>query len=161
MDNPDETCENEASTYDYIQMCYMANDIPLELLEDVWPSVEFLIDAVVAYTQPSDTTNDDQFECKLSYNFYGLNAHILDDQFEQVDNASDISDEDDECKNTDLSENEEEQIEDPSDGLDIDRILAEEIKRLNVSFHKLRTSTYLSFSGESSGSEKKSAKTQQ
>jgi hypothetical protein len=65
MDNLEEVCENEPNAYDYVQACYVANDIPLELLEDIWPTVEFLVNAVVAYTQPADASNDDQFECKL------------------------------------------------------------------------------------------------
>jgi hypothetical protein len=60
--------------------------------------------------------------------------NFLDDQFEQ--GVSDEEEEEDEKSVAASNESDaEDQIEDPSEGLDIDRILAEEIKRLNVRYN--------------------------
>ncbi|KAI6184330.1 hypothetical protein M3Y97_00584700 [Aphelenchoides bicaudatus] len=112
MENPE---ENEPNAYDYIEACYIANDIPLELLEEVWPTAEFLVNAVVAYTQPTETY-DDQSE------------------YDQVgEHVSDEEPEDDEEPEANEENEIEEQPEEINDGLEIDRILTEEIKRLNLS----------------------------
>lgn len=77
MENSEDICENELNAFDYVQACYLENDIPMELLEDVWPTVEFLINAVVAYTQPVDNSTDDHLECKRVYRFSDIKSFVF------------------------------------------------------------------------------------
>lgn len=35
--------DDSANIYEYIQACYVAEGIPTELLEEVWPTVDFLV----------------------------------------------------------------------------------------------------------------------
>lgn len=45
VDDSDQVVDDngQISAYEYVQMCYEAEEIPLDLLEEVFPTVDFLV----------------------------------------------------------------------------------------------------------------------
>lgn len=67
---PDEYYD-QLSVYDYVQLMYEIEDIPLSILDEVIPTVEFLVSTAVAcdYSQ-LDANGYPYYEQPLSYHDY-------------------------------------------------------------------------------------------
>lgn len=145
--------DDQFNAFDYVQWCYEQDGIPLEILEDVWPTVEFLISTAtydsrlddnnpyLYYDQQQEPQYDDYFQGKqrlivtLDFNNYSFKADA--NQFDVCDseNVSDEENEDEEKEevaSTSESDNQNDELQ-LSDRLDIDCVLEDELKRLNVS----------------------------